>query len=162
MLTRMLLPICREVDRRVQHIQTSLCPESEKRAPDGQRGQNIQGAFKLNVSLQASILMHHNPKFSAVLSLGNPNLVILMWTDRGPSNPIQETPNAISDILLSHVTTGNRGPTRIMAPVGRMNMLQLFLFILDVRSRRIGEKISHHASQTTLGFWEVSVACLID
>lgn len=61
----------------------------------------------------------------------------------------------------SHVTTGNRGPTRIMASLGRMNMLQLFLFILDVRLRRIGEKISYHASQTTFGFWGVSVAYLI-
>lgn len=45
MLTRMLPPICREVDRHVQHIQTSLCTESEKRVSDGQRGQNIRGAL---------------------------------------------------------------------------------------------------------------------
>ena len=42
--------------------------------------------------------------------------------------------------------------------LGRIIMPYFFLFILDVQSRRIS---GQHA-QTTLGFWEVPVACLVD
>ena len=100
MLTRVLLPICREVYRRVQHIQTSLCPESEKRAPDGQRGQNIRGAFKLNVSSSSFNFDASQPEILGGPEFGDSKFsntdVHIGENYRDPSNPIQETLNQAS------------------------------------------------------------------